>query len=74
VHELLDEPAGDVGGEQGIAGGDVADGGGQLAGPDRLEQKAAGPGPHGLIDVLVVVEGGQDQHPGGRPAVWSAAG
>jgi hypothetical protein len=33
VHELFDEPAGDVGGEQGVADGNVADGGGQLAGP-----------------------------------------
>jgi hypothetical protein len=63
--ELLDEPAGDVGGEQGVAGGDVAHGGGQLAGPDRLEQEAAGARAHRLVDVLVEVEGGQDQHAGG---------
>ena len=64
-HELLDESTGDRGGEQRVALGHVPDGGGQLGRPDGLEQEPAGAGPHRLVDVLVHVEGGQDEDPGG---------
>ena len=39
MHELLDEPAGDVWGQERIADGHVADGGSQLAGPTVLSRK-----------------------------------
>src|SRR5918996_1794619 len=62
--ELLDKPAGDRRCEERVAGGDGADGVGELLGADVLEEEAAGTGLHGLVDVLVRVESGQDEHAG----------
>ena len=45
-------------------GGQAADRGDELVGRGVLEQETAGPGPEGLVDVLVGVEGGEDQYPG----------
>ena len=46
--------------------GDDADGVGELLGADVLDQEAAGAGLHGLVDVLVEVEGGEDEDACGR--------
>ena len=72
--ELLDQAAGDRGGEQRVAGGDDADGLGELLGPDVLEQEAAGAGLHRLVDVLVEVERRQDQDARSRRRVRQRAG
>ena len=61
--ELLDQAARDRGREQRLAVGDDPDAGDQLLGGRVLEQEAAGAGAQGLVDVLVEVEGRQDQHP-----------
>ena len=50
--------------EQRIAGCDCADRGDQLLGRVVLEHEAACSGFHRLVDVLVEVEGGEDQDPG----------
>ena len=42
----------------------TANRGQQIVGVDVLEQEAAGAGPEGVEDVLVEVEGGEDDHPG----------
>jgi hypothetical protein len=62
VDEPFDESAGDRGGEQGLAGVHGAHCGGELLGRDGLEQESARACPKGRVDVLVHVEGGQDQH------------
>jgi hypothetical protein len=64
--EVLDQPAGDGGGEQGLACGHRAHGAGQLLAARVLEQEAAGAGLQRVVDVLVQVERGQHQDP--RPA------
>jgi hypothetical protein len=70
---LLDQPPGDGGGEEGVAGGDDADGVGELLGADVLDQEAAGAGLHGLVDVLVEVEGGEDEDACGAFVVQESA-
>lgn len=62
VDELLDQAAGDRGGEECVAGGDCADGIGELLGRHVLEHEATGAGGHRVVDVLVQLEGRQDQH------------
>src|SRR6266540_3313479 len=57
-HEVLDQPAGDAGRGDRLAGGDLADGGEQVGGESVLEQEAAGPGAQAVEDVFVEVEGG----------------
>src|SRR5579862_292963 len=59
--EVLDQAAGDGRGEQRLAGAGRADGAGQLLTGGVLEQEAAGSGFHGVVDVLVKVEGGQHE-------------
>jgi hypothetical protein len=61
--ELPDEAPGDRRRQQRPAVGHGADGDGQLVGGDVLEHEAAGAGAQRPVDVLVRVEGGQDQHP-----------
>jgi hypothetical protein len=65
--ELLDEPAGDGRRQEGLAGGDDADGRDQVVGGGVLEQEPAGAGAERLVHVVVEVEGRQHQHP--RPVV-----
>ena len=60
--EVGDQPAGDRGGEQGIAGGDHADGLYEFGGGGVLEEEAAGAGAQRRIDVFVQVEGREHQH------------
>jgi hypothetical protein len=74
--ELLDEAAGDPGGEQRLAGRHHPNGRHQVLAGQVLEQEPAGPGPQGLEHVLVQVEGGQDQHPDrvGGPGAGQPAG
>src|SRR3984957_4906834 len=67
---LLAGPGGELAGqavgggrpEDGVAGGDGPDRGDQAGGLGVLEQEAAGAGPQPGVDVIVKVEGGQDQH------------
>ena len=66
--------------QQGFAAGDEADAVQQLAGFGVLDQEACGAGAECLDDVLVVVEGGEDEHVdagevgvGGDLAGWRAA-
>src|SRR5205823_3034293 len=59
--ELLDHTGRDGRREQRVAGGDGADRGDQLLRRVVLQHEPAGPGPEGLVDVLLEVEGGQDQ-------------
>src|SRR6202020_2290943 len=54
-------------GQDGVAGRDGADGGDQVGGLGVLEQEAAGAGSQAGVDVVVEVEGGQDQHLGRQP-------
>ena len=76
--ELADQAPGDARREQCLPGGHHPDGGEQVGGQRVLEQEAAGPGPQRREDVLVQVEGGQDERtdvaargdpPGGLDAV-----
>ena len=62
AHELVDQPAGDVGGEQGVAGGHDADGIEQRFCRHILQEEAAGAGGQGVVDVLVEVERGEHDH------------
>ena len=59
--ELLDHPPGDRRREQRVAGRDRADGGDQLLGRVVLEHEAARARVQRLVDVLVEVEGREDQ-------------
>ena len=71
LRELADQPPGDRRGEQCLAGGDHAD---RLEQPLRggvLEQETARARPQRVEDVLVQVEGGQDEHLRRRSAVPS---
>ena len=61
-HELLDQAARDLGGQQRLARGDRADRAGDLLRRARLEQEAAGARAQRLVDVLVELERGEDQH------------
>ena len=71
--ELLDEPTGDRGGEEGISCCDDPDGVGELLGTDVLDEEAAGARLHGLVDVLVEVEGREDEDVGGALVVQEPA-
>src|SRR5215470_8920267 len=62
--ELVDEPAGRRGGEDRVAAGDGADSGEQLRGGRVFEEEPAGAGLEPGEDVLIQVEGGEDQHLG----------
>ena len=64
--ELVDEPPGRGGGEDRVAAGDGADGGEQLGRRRVLQQEAAGAGLEPGEDVLVEVEGGEDEDLAGR--------
>ena len=64
--ELVDEPAGRGGSQDRVAGGHRADGGEQVCWRCVLEQESAGAGLEPGEDVLVQVEGGQDQDLGCR--------
>jgi len=66
VDEALEQAAGDLRGQQGVAGHDGAHAFDELVGRSAFEQKAAGAGTDRLIDVLVEVEGREDQHLGRR--------
>ena len=56
----VDEPAGDLGRQQRVAAGDGADRVDEVLGVGILEQEAAGAGAESVEDVLVEVEGGED--------------
>jgi len=60
----VDDPAGDRRGQQGVAGGDGVHGGDQLVRAGSLEQEPGGAGAQAGEDVVVIFEGGQDQHLG----------
>ena len=62
--EVLDQPPGQPGGEDTIAGGDSSDGRHQLGWRDVLEQEAARPGAQRGEHVLVEVERREDEHRG----------
>ena len=57
---LGDDAAGDLGREQGVAAPDGADRLDELVGLAVLEQEAAGPGVEAVEEVVVAVEGGED--------------
>src|SRR5690348_14686910 len=59
----LDQPASDRGGEEGVACRDDTHRLAQLRGARVFEQEAAGAGAERLVDVVVEVEGSQDQDP-----------
>jgi hypothetical protein len=74
VYERLDESAGDGRSEQGVPVCHVADGNSQLLRSDGFQEEAAGTGPHGFVDVLVEVEGGEDEDFGGSVGYRPAGG
>ena len=55
--EAVEQAAGDLGCEQGVAGHHGADPGDELLRRGALEQEAAGAGPDRVVDVVVEVEG-----------------
>ena len=61
--EALDEPAGDAGGEEGLAGGDDPDGVEDVFWSGVFEEEPAGAVAQRLVDVVVEVEGGEDDDP-----------
>jgi len=74
--EPFDQPAGDGRGEQRVAGANRAHRGDELLGRGVLEQEPARPGGQRGVDVLVEVEGGEDDDPapGSRLGPEDAAG
>src|SRR5205814_65567 len=64
--ELFDEATRDRGSDQRVALDHLADRIGQLPAANVLEQEPARAALHRLVDVLVAVEGGEDEHAGGR--------
>jgi hypothetical protein len=62
--EAGDQPPGDGRVDERVARGQAPNRADQLVGRRVLEQEPAGAGAQRLVDVLVGVEGGQDQHPG----------
>ncbi len=72
--ELTDEAVGSARRQDGVACGDGVDGGDQAGGLGVFEQEAAGAGPQPGVDVVVEVEGGQDQHLGRQPGGHNVAG
>jgi hypothetical protein len=69
-----DKPPGDDRVDQRVPGGHAAHGDDQLIGRRVLEQEPADPGAQRLVDVLVGVEGGEDQDPGRRAECDDLAG
>jgi hypothetical protein len=61
--ELVDDPAGDSGSEDTVAGGDGADGVVQLVGVVVPEEEAAGARSERAEGVVVDLEGGEHDHP-----------
>ncbi len=61
--EALDEPAGDAGGEEGIAGGDDPHGVEDVFGSGVFEEEAARSAAQRLVDVVVEIERGQHDDP-----------
>ena len=72
--ELLDQPARHRGRQQRLAGGHDADCVDELLGRRVLQEEAAGAGAQRLEDVVVLLEGRQDQHPRARRARPRPAG
>ncbi len=64
LRELLDQASGDLRREQRVAVGHDAHRVEEVVGERVLEQEAARPGLERAVDVLVEVEGGEDQDPG----------
>jgi DNA-binding NarL/FixJ family response regulator len=62
--ELPDQAAGDARRDYGVAGRDHADRGQDVFQCHVLDQEPAGPGPQRAVDVVIVVEGGEHEHPG----------
>ena len=64
--EAFDEPAGDAGGEEGIAGGDDPHGVEDVFGSGVFEEEAARSAAQRLVDVVIEIERGQhdDPYPG----------
>jgi hypothetical protein len=72
--ERLDQPAGHRRCHDRVAAGDGPHAGQQLSRRGVLEEEAAGAGPEGRVDVLVEVEGGQDEDVGRGPGGDDPAG
>src|ERR1700722_4095522 len=64
--ELPDQAAGDPRRDHGVADRDHADGGQDVLQGHVLDQEPAGPGPQRAVDVVIVVERGEHEHPGVR--------
>ena len=75
VGEAVEQPAGHGRPEQRVAVGDEPDRVDQVARPDVLEQEAARAGADRRVDVLVEVEGGEDEDAAALPAatIWRVA-
>ena len=65
--ELADQSPGDTGRQQRVPGGDHADGIEESFGRDVLQQEATGTCAQRVVDVLVEIEGGQDEDRAVRP-------
>jgi hypothetical protein len=72
--ELLNETLGGARSEDGVPGCDRADGGDQVAGLGVFEQEAAGARTQPGVDVIIEVEGGQDQYLRRQPSGHEVAG
>jgi hypothetical protein len=72
--ELADEAGGGGRRKDGVAGGNGVDGGDQASGLGVFEQETTGAGPQPGVDVIVKVEGGQDQHFARQPGRHDVAG
>jgi len=64
--ELPDQAAGHARRDHGVAGRDHADGGQDVLQCHVLDQEPARPGPQRAVDVVVLVERGEHEHPGVR--------
>ena len=62
--ELLDQAAGDARRDQGVPGGDDADRGEDVVQRHVLDEESGRAGAQRAVDVVVVVEGGQDEDAG----------
>ena len=61
IREVGDQPAGNAGREQRVARGDHPDRGQQLGKGAALQRESARSGSHRLEDILIKVEGGEDE-------------
>jgi len=61
VTEAGDQARGDRGRDHAVAGGDDADAGDEVGGRRALEKEAAGAGLQAFVDVLIEVEGREDE-------------